>query len=430
MQDDSNNPPENQGQDGQEQRPALRQGAGANRQGQGGGQGVRRGGGQQQAPRPVYVKPTATRARPRRRHILLWFSLIWMVLGPTAVAGWYLYTVADRQYASTVGFAVRKEEINSPVELLGGITQLSGSASSDTDILYEFIQSQELVAKVDAALDLRTMYSKPDYDPVFAVNPDSSIEVLVDYWNRVVKIFYDSRTQLIELRVTAFDPDDAQAVGQEIFDQSSRMINELSAIAREDATRYAREELDRAVERLKQARQAVTLFRTTNQLVDPNADLQGQMGVLNSLQQQQAEALIELDLLRDNTREGDPRIVQAQRRIEVIADRIEQERNKLGIGGDDGPARQSFATLVGEYERLVVDREFAEQAYTAALSAFDAALSEAQRQSRYLAAYIKPTKADQARYPQRMLLTGLVALFSFLAWAIVLLVYYSVRDRR
>ncbi|MFN3210916.1 MAG: capsule biosynthesis protein [Roseovarius sp.] len=395
-----------------------------------GPQGRPGGGGHQQQPRPVYVKPTATRAQPRRRHILLLISLIVMVLCPTVVAGWYLYAVAAPQYASTVGFAVRKEEVNSPVEILGGITQLSGTGSSDTDILYEFIQSQELVTKVDAALDLRSMYSKPDFDPVFALDPSSSIEDLVDYWNRIVRIYYDSSTQLIELRVTAFTAEDAQAVTREIFDQSSRMINDLSAIAREDATRYAREELDRAVERLKEARQAVTLFRTSNQLVDPNADLQGQMGVLNSLQQQQAEALIELDLLRDNTREGDPRITQAERRIEVIGDRIDAERQKLGISGQGGSERQSYAELVGEYESLAVDREFAEQSYTGALSAFDAALAEAQRQSRYLAAYIQPTKADEARYPQRLLLTALVALFSFLAWSVVVLVFYSIRDRR
>lgn len=418
MQDDSPKTPEQSGEKNQAN-AAQRQ-----RPGQQGG------GGKEQTPRPVYVKPTATRAEPRKRHFLLLLSLIVMMVCPTIVAGWYLYTVAAPQYASTVGFAVRKEEVSSSLEILGGITQLSGSGSSDTDILYEFIQSQELVGKVDAALDLRAMYSKPDFDPVFALDPEGSVEDLVDYWNRIVRIFYDSSTQLIELRVTAFAPDDAQAVTREIFDQSSRMINDLSAIAREDATRYAREELDRAVERLKEARQAVTLFRTTNQLVDPNADLQGQMGVLNSLQQQQAEALIDLDLLRDNTRAGDPRIVQAERRIEVIGDRIDAERKKLGITGDNGSDRQSFATLVGEYERLVVDREFAEQAYTAALSAFDAALAEAQRQSRYLAAYIQPTRADEPRYPQRLLLTGLVALFSFLAWSVVVLVFYSIRDRR
>lgn len=380
--------------------------------------------------RPVAIKPAATRTRGRRRHFVLLASLLLMVGVPTLGAAWYLFGIASDQYHSTVGFSVRKEEVNSPVEILGGITSLSGSTSSDTDILYEYIQSQEMVETVDAQLDLRVMYSRPDNDPYFAFDPAGNTEDLLEYWNRMVKIHYDSGTGLIELRVLAFTPDDAQTIAQAVFAQSSRMINEISAIARDDATRYARAELDRAVERLKTARQAITEYRQRTQIVDPTADIQGQMGLLNTLQAQLAEALIELDLLQETTRQSDPRISQAQRRIEVITDRIEQERKKLGVGTGVDEGGRDYATLFSEYERLSVDREFAEQAYTASLSAYDAAQSEAQRQSRYLAAYVKPTLAQSSKFPQRGLLVALMALFTFLGWAIVTLVFYSIRDRR
>jgi capsular polysaccharide transport system permease protein len=109
---------------------------------------------------------------------------------------------------------------------------------------------------------------------------------------------------------------------------------------------------------------------------------------------------------------------------------IEKERGKFGVGAGAKTGAQDYSTLVGEYERLVVDREFAEKAYVSALSTFDAAQAEARRQSRYLAAYTRPTLAERSLYPQRGLLTLLVAVFAFLTWAIVVLVYYSVRDRR
>ncbi|NCT11795.1 MAG: sugar transporter, partial [Rhodobacterales bacterium] len=54
----------------------------------------------------------------------------------------------------------------------------------------------------------------------------------------------------------------------------------------------------------------------------------------------------------------------------------------------------------------------------------------ANRQSRYLAAYIRPTLAEKSEFPQRELMLGIVALFSFLIWAILSLVYYALRDRR
>lgn len=370
-----------------------------------------------------------SQAKPRRRHWGVVLSFVLLVVLPMAVAGFYLWTRAADQYASTVGFSVRTEEVGSAIEILGGITELSGSSSSDTDILFEFLQSQKLVRDIDNALDLRTIWSKAENDPIFAYDTSGTIEDLLDHWLRKVKVYYDTGTGLIELRVLAFDPDDANAIAEEVFAASSSMINELNAIAREDAIRYAREELENAVERLRQARQILTQFRNRNQIVDPTVDLQSQAGLLGSLEAELANSLIELDLLEETSRAGDPRIVQAERRVRVIEERIDAERKKLGFGSgtEDG---DFLANLVGDYERLVVDREFAETAYVSALAAYDASLAEARRQSRYLAAHVLPTLAERAEYPKREMLLGLIGLFLVLGWSIMVLIYYALRDRR
>ncbi|VAW02323.1 Capsule polysaccharide export inner-membrane protein [hydrothermal vent metagenome] len=358
------------------------------------------------------------------------FSFVVLVIAPVGLAALYLWMIAADQYASTVGFSVRKEEVSSPLEILGGITQLSGSSSSDTDILYEYIQSQKMVSLVQEKLDLETLWSKPEWDPFFAYQPGGTIEDLVAYWGRMVKVYYDSGSGLIEIRVLAFEADGAQRIADAIFTESSDMINQLSAIARADAVRYANEELDQAVERLKQAREAITRFRNENRVVDPTADIETQAGILGTLQAQLAEALIDLDLLDETTRASDPRITRAERRVRVIEMRIDDERRKRGITGSGNDNQELFSTLVGEYERLIVDREFAEQTYTSSLAARDVAQAEARRKSRYLAAHIEPTRAERALYPQRAVLLGLLGLFLFMIWAIIVLVAYSLKDRR
>jgi capsular polysaccharide transport system permease protein len=162
-------------------------------------------------------------------------------------ASLYLFAIAEDQYASSLSFSVRSENIEDTLGILGGLSSLSGTSSSDTDVLYQFIQSQELVKRVDARIDLRAIYSKPDFDPYYAFDKTGSIEDMVDYWRSMVKTFYDSGTGLIELRVHAFDPVDAQKIAQEIYNQSSAMINHLSAIGRDDATRCAKDDMNRAM---------------------------------------------------------------------------------------------------------------------------------------------------------------------------------------
>ncbi|MAP17737.1 MAG: capsule biosynthesis protein [Aurantimonas sp.] len=375
--------------------------------------------------------PQVTRSHPRKRHWLVLLSFVVMVLLPPLVAGWYLWTRAADRYVSTVGFSVRTEEMGSAIEMLGGIAELSGSSSTDTEILYKFIQSQELVRRADQALDLRSLWVKggPEIDPVFVYQPPGTIEDLVSYWGRMVKVYNDD-TGLLELHVQAFEPEDAQRIAEFVFAESADMINRLTAIAREDATAYAREELDQSQEALKTAREAMTRFRNRTQIVDPSASVQSQMGLLSSLQLQLAETLINLDILRQTAAANDPRITQAERRVEVIENRMVEEREKLGLGAEDVAGSNVFADLVGEFERLNVEREFAEQSYTAARAAYDASLAEARRKSRYLAAHIQPTLAEAPEHPRRLTLLALVGIFAFLIWAILVLALYALRDRR
>jgi capsular polysaccharide transport system permease protein len=347
--------------------------------------------------------------------------------------GFYLFVIAEDQYSSTVGFTVRQEEAGGASELLGGLASFAGgSTGSDRDILYEFIQSQGIVEQVDAKLDLTSYYAQNwEVDPVFSIWPDATIEDLVWFWQRVVRISYDQSTGLIEVQVLAFDPEMAQNIAKAIVSESQAMINALNTASRDDAMRYAQADLASAVERLKSAREALTRFRTRTQIVDPEADIQGRMGVVNNLQQQLAQALIDLDLLQETTNSTDPRVTRAEQRISVIRNRIDKERANFA-NSDEGPDAEGgdYPALIAEFESLSVDREFGEVSYRAALAALDLARANASRQSRYLAAYIQPTRAQSANFPQRGMLLGLTIILCLLSWAILALIYYSIRDRR
>ncbi|MEQ8291770.1 MAG: sugar transporter [Roseovarius sp.] len=378
------------------------------------------------------VRPVAGPAKLKKRHWGLITSFLFLAVIPFVATVAYLYTVAEDQYHSIAGFTVRSQEQGGANELLGGLADFAGaSTASDSDILYEFIQSQEMVQAVNEDVDLRAHYSQhwPN-DWVFAIWNDATQEDLIWYWNRMVGISYDSSTGLIEVQVKAFDSQMAQTISREIVEISQARINELNLQAREDAMGYAQDDLDDALERLKNAREAMTEFRTRSQIVDPETDIQTRMGVMTSLQQQLASVLVEHDLLRGTSSENDPRLREAQQRIEVIRDRIATERRNFASSSTEtGGVSQDYPSLIAEFERLTVDRQYAEQAYTAALTALETARDEANRQSRYLATYIKPTLAQASEYPQRLILTGLAALFLLLFWSILALVYYSIRDR-
>jgi capsular polysaccharide transport system permease protein len=326
-----------------------------------------------------------------------------------------------------VAFSVRSEEVASAsAGILGALTQIGTGTATDADILFEYIRSPEIVEAIGARLDLRAIWNRAEADPVFTLGEERSAEALLDHWRRMVEVAYDSNTGIIHVEARAFTPEDARAIAGAVLAESGALVNQLSEQAREDAVRFAREELAEAEEHLRAVRQSLAEFRRTHNIVDPSADVAGQMGLLSALNQELAQALVERDVLLSYASEDDQRVLQANRRIDAITAQIEDERSSLDLTGVTG----SLPEVVGRYEELLVDLEFANTAYTQALAGLAAARAEARRQSRYLAPHIRPTLATSALYPRRALLAGLTGLFLLLGWGALMLVYYNVRDNR
>lgn len=379
---------------------------------------------------PAAIRPPAGAARMKRRHSGLMLSLLAVILLPVVVTAIYLMVFAKDQYASMVGFTIRQEETGTASELMGGLSNiLGGGAQGHADLLFEYVQSQEIVERISQDFDLLAHYSQTwPMDPVFSLWPSATIEDLLWFWGRMVRITYDKSTGLMLVQVRARDPQSAQQIAQLIVAESERMINRLNETARRDTTRNAEADLDTSLTRLRAAREALAEFRARTQIVDPQADIQGRMGVLNNLQQQLAESLVEQDLLMQSVDGADPRMRQVQRRIEVVRNRIREEREtfaRMDVTVDD----TDYPRLIAQFEGLQVDQAFAEATYQAALMALDAARSNASRQNLYLANFIQPTLAQRAQYPRSLQIIGLVLLFATLLWGIMALVYYSLRDR-
>ncbi|WP_138468515.1 capsule biosynthesis protein [Poseidonocella sp. HB161398] len=388
------------------------------RPGQGGGAGGRK------PPLNRVSMAPVPRARLRHKHRFLFYTFFLMVLLPAAGAFYYLYEHAQDRYASNSAFFVHKEDTSTSIETVFGLTGIGGTTTTpDADVLYQFIQSQRMVELADQKLDLRAMFSPAyDVDPVFSLKPDATLEDMIDYWGRAVKVIYEADSGLINLEVRAFSPEDAQKISQEILDESATLINDLSRISEGDSIKEAEADLHIAEERLKKSRVAVAEFRGSSQFVDPSASVAGQEGVITALETRLAEEMIARDaLVGTTTRDDDPRLERSDRMIEAIRERIKEER--ANVGSDQAPA-------VGTYEELLADRQFAEAAYTAALGAYDAAVAEARRKSRYLAVHIEPTLAASSIYPQRVLYGLTATAFLFVIWGVAMLVVMSIRDRR
>ncbi len=98
-----------------------------------------------------------------------------------------------------------------------------------------------------------------------------------------------------------------------------------------------------------------------------------------------------------------PQVLSLRLRIAALEDQITKER--LHLAGSDS----SMAPRIAEYEKLILQREFAERTFVSALNSLETARVDAQRQRVYLERISSPAMPDYAAYPYR--LTFIVATF-------------------
>lgn len=380
------------------------------------------------APLPLGAPP----AVPHRRHRAAAAGFVLMVVLPTVLSALYLVFVAADRYGSKTAFSVRSNEVTAPLEILGTVTQLgNSSAVLDGQILYDFIRSQQIVEQVNASLPLEDYWNRAPDDRVFSLGRGQPIEEITEHWNDAVDVSLDPASGILTVEARAFRPEEAQAIAQAVLDASAQLVNQLADTARRDAVTNAKYDLAEAETRLRDIRGRLRVFRDLEQEVDPSLNARVAIELVARLEEELSEAQTQRDLLAAALSADSPRIQFLRHRIETLEDRIATERTRLGTGRAEGPdGARPLAEVVGDFEELVVDREFAEKAYTLALSTYEQAQAEARRRHRYLAAHVRPTLSERAEYPDRPLLVAAIFGLSLALWSVLLLIGWNIRDRR
>ena len=369
--------------------------------------------------------------QPRvRRRRMLWLSLLLCVALPLALVAVYYAVFASDRYATRVGFSIRGIDSTAGIDGIGALTGLAsiGSTNSDSYIVLDYLKGRELLELVDSKFDLRGIYSGHNVDWISKLSDDATIEDFVDYWNRRIHTQFDPTSGIIEFEAQSFSPEHARDIAETVLTLTQNLVNELSISARQDALRFALQEVELQEVRLRGALSAIRDFRSSEQSVNPAASAALEIELLASLASRLIDINARISAQRETLDENAPPLVALRRNAEALAAQIAARRE--AIGGDQ--LKQSGASAVTEqlarYETLEVERTLAEQAYASALSSLEQARRNADRQQRYLAIHLRPLMAEAAEYPKGVRNTLLAAFALVAAWGIGTLITYSVRD--
>ncbi len=362
----------------------------------------------------------------------LLISVLACIVLPTLLACVYYFAIAADRYVSEAGFAVRNSE-RQAADALGVIVGLpSSQVVSDSYIVADYVGSLEMVSALEERLPLRDMYRHENADVFSRLGAKVTQEDFVKYWQSRIDVYFDSTKQTISVEVQAFEAEHAQRIAAEIVDITSILVNELSARARRDAVQFSGKELARTELRVRAARDAVLKFRLANNELDPTLTAETTQVVTTELEGERSRLASQLASLQGYLAETAPSVQMLKARIAALDGEIARIKRQVseptGTGGTDSLGKGPLASTIGEYQELLLEQEFAEKAYTAALASLDRARAEAARTQAYLAVYANPMVAEDYTYPQRWTNVFIVLVIASVLWAIGALGFMTVRD--
>lgn len=369
---------------------------------------------------PIYQSSTLPSPPTRRSWLPKSIaSLIVLCVLPTITVSCYFWLFAAPRYESEARFVLRvpgRIMVAPQQSQMSAMLQDAGvnRSSDDGYIVQDFLESRDAFAFLEAQAGFRDAVSIAKNDPLWSypgfLRSDNQ-ERLYKYYKRLVSVTFDNTTGVSTLKVQAFSPIDARRQGEVLLTAAENLVNRLNERSRLDAISLAEGEENRARLKVLATQHAVTEFRERERMVDPGQVTIAVLEAIAKLSLEATQVSVQISELMQASPNG-PQIAPLRNRRAALEAQIALERAKLA--GD----AQSIAPRIAEYERLMLEREFADKALIASMSGVEMTRLEASRKQIYLERVARPGQPDYPAYPWRVFWSLLSAGAGYLSWRI------------
>jgi capsular polysaccharide transport system permease protein len=350
-----------------------------------------------------------------------------IVVVPIALAAIYNLVIASPIYVSEARFIVRAPNEPQP-GALSTVLQGAGLSPGATDAyaVHDYIISRDAVAALDGPHPLRKVFGRPGADFLqrfprpFERDSD---EHLYRAYKRFISVSYDATTGVSTLRVKAFNAADARTIASALLDGGEQVINQLNDQAEEDRLERAQREVVDARARVSAIQRALAGFRSRERVIDPMRSSAANLDLVTRLSGELATLRAERAGLAAAAPQS-PQLPLLDDRIRAYEREIDRERAKAA--GESN----SLAPMISQYERLVLERDFAGETLTAAMTSLETARVDATRKRLYLQRVVQPHLADTPMEPRRWRSLLIVALTSLVAYGAIMLIRAGLREYR
>lgn len=350
----------------------------------------------------------------------------WLALFlPTLLSAIYFYFMASDQYELEAKFVVRSAQRPDSMGGLSFLVQLGLQRSQDNSfIVQDFMTSRDAVRELQQRLPLRAMFKTDALDfiagyPSLLYGPRE--ERFYRYIQTMVSVVHTDKTGISTLKARAFSAENAKQIADTLLQLGEGVVNRLNEQLLRDAVGRAEAEVREAQNRVIAAQASLTAFRNKELLIDPARNAVALADLIAKLSTELATTRAQIIELKMNSSTG-PQLPLLERKAISLDEQIASERTRVARSSD------GLAERIAAYERLTLEREFANKMLSTNEGDLVRAKAEAAKQLLYLERVVEPNLADYSTQPKRWRSVLTVFVANLLLILIVWLIFTGIRE--
>ena len=189
------------------------------------------------------------------RTILSRISFWTIVLAAAGLSSVYYFIFAESLYDSNSILSIQSKSTvaSGASSVLSGVMGAS-AGGVQTQQLYEYITSMDMLKVLDKQFHLRQLYSSSNRNPFMRLWWPSSDDQFLDFYQNMVAVVPDTTNSLLTIDVLDYDSKRAKAISDAIVMQSQKFLNDQAAVMQKQTMAFAQNELQNAVKAVQAAK--------------------------------------------------------------------------------------------------------------------------------------------------------------------------------
>jgi Capsule polysaccharide export protein len=347
------------------------------------------------------------------------------VIVPTALAIVYFGLMASDVYVSESRFVVRSPD-KPAMSGLGVLLKSTGFGNAGDEVYAanDYMQSRDALRALNRNNEVLRAYDRPSisiFDRFNALGWGGSFEDLYDYFRKKIQVDYDTTSSITTLSVRAYSSQESQNFNRQLLELAEDTVNRLNRRGRTDVIQVSEREVQDAEQAARRAALDLAQYRNASGIIDPEKQAAVQLQMVSKIQDELIGSRMQLLQLQAMAPEN-PQIPVLRVRVRGLAREIDRQ---LGFVAGN---RRSLSAAAARYQRLQLEREFADKRLAAAMTSLQEARDESLRKQAYVERIAQPSLPDKAEQPRRM--RGIFATFvlGLVAFAILKMLLAGVRE--